>query len=1417
MIALAVALAPVYLRGFVKSVIEREVGARVNGVVTVDAVQLGWFSPQRVEGLSIAASTGGAGGGAKASDRANNAGIDAASDAASDAANVSANAVRTTVEISEGLVALLTGDAVTVRVSGSVRTPIDADGGLGIRAIVRADPGAKPSADAQAGAASPSPVGPVFGGRKVRVEIDAIDVEVTSNGEPLHALDGLRGHVAAADGERGAIVLSGEIEAGTRIGVGRGAEEPQRKGAMSLGFDLTLGRRDDGSIDLASTSGSCKIDGSSLPLPSPDGDVVMDAVRATASLDGAGLAVEAHSAVSISGSAPATVDGTVRTGTLFGAGGAWALDPAGVEANVSVKQLPLAVLQPFGPELAPGTRLDFLADVGETADFEVVKNRGGRASINFDARRLKFAFDGVVAPDGSRIEDGTLAVSASARPELLAAVGLGRLGVDAEGPLVVLVEGSRVAWSRSARPLDGVGGSARVELARPIVLRGRADAPDRAMDLRADSLRAEFDKPLNATRANVRVALAGASGVSGADRPLRMSFAGEVDLAPFAVSSGTLEASVALDPKLVERWSEGAVIGAPGGNTAKLTLSSVAYRRDSARSLPESLPESLLDSLDARGRVSVDGELKIVGAASRAAVRDLSLDFALPRPGSAGSLDLSARIDGAETRLSQRFDAIPAFSADPLAPRAETRLEAINLAGTVDVRGLDPSVVARFLPESPQSKDALRALGAGPLTLSVRNRTEGAAVVADFTLAATSLNASGRARYASDAISASDLACEAALTPALIELLKLPDSVAVAPGARASLRVPSLAFSKANGEWRPSDGFAGRVTVDRLRVERAPGLTAALDVPRLEVDAAYVAKEERATAKGFATLGAGGSAGRLGFDLAWRKPVEAKLFRGVEGAISLSQFDLARVEGALGLEQGAYSGLLGGAGDGTVEIRDRGAAQAKVTLSFPKVRGAVTVDVVDEARRRVARASGSVDAQIAAETFAAMAGIGKDPKRRVTAPVDAKLVITSAQVPLDEGLAPVVAEAALELKGSLSPVSIEVADAQGKKSTVSTGALALSISSVRLSDEVAVRVTGDGKAGAQGVLDLDARLRGAVARTKNGRATPVLDATVKATRFPAATIDALAGTRGAIGRYLGDMIDAEVVARNLSTSGSTRSPGSGSSASASSGSRGTLAAKLTSPYASVDAPALALADGFLTSGVEKPMRATFVLSPTVREQLLTPINPVFADVTSKDPARFTLTELAWPLDGDRRTFDAAFTLEAGQIQLTNSGPLSFILGLLGAGRTEGFEAQMDPLRVKVARGRLTYRDFALRVGRTQQGSWRNSLVFSGDVDLAATPIYANEIKTVVPLADAANWSRDARGVFDSIQAASPQLLKSLTVGVRFSGPLYDASGRPATPNAELALPDIGDVLRDNPGVLLDGLGDLFNAIRKRNK
>ncbi|MEY5032102.1 MAG: hypothetical protein RL354_1133, partial [Planctomycetota bacterium] len=52
-LVLAVVLAPTLLSGYARGRIEREIASRVLGTVSVRAVELGWFSPQRLSGLAI--------------------------------------------------------------------------------------------------------------------------------------------------------------------------------------------------------------------------------------------------------------------------------------------------------------------------------------------------------------------------------------------------------------------------------------------------------------------------------------------------------------------------------------------------------------------------------------------------------------------------------------------------------------------------------------------------------------------------------------------------------------------------------------------------------------------------------------------------------------------------------------------------------------------------------------------------------------------------------------------------------------------------------------------------------------------------------------------------------------------------------------------------------------------------------------------------------------------------------------------------------------------------------------------------------------------------------------------------------------------------------------------------------------------
>jgi hypothetical protein len=220
------------------------------------------------------------------------------------------------------------------------------------------------------------------------------------------------------------------------------------------------------------------------------------------------------------------------------------------------------------------------------------------------------------------------------------------------------------------------------------------------------------------------------------------------------------------------------------------------------------------------------------------------------------------------------------------------------------------------------------------------------------------------------------------------------------------------------------------------------------------------------------------------------------------------------------------------------------------------------------------------------------------------------------------------------------------------------------------------------------------------------------------------------------------------------------------------------------------------------------------MSPAVRDELLRAINVVFADVETDQRARFTVQSLAYPLDGDLRRMNANFRLEVGDVRLSNASWIVTALTIAQAEMSGGFDARIEPLEGRVVRGRLTYRDFALRLGKTRQGGWKHSVVFDGDVDLGAKPMFVHALTTALPLADFGNWSRAVKSAFDKITAISPELAKSLKVGVKLHGPLADARGASIPLEQDVALPEIDDILKQDPSLLFKLGPALIGELRK---
>ena len=1326
---LALALPTLLSLTIAPSMLQQAIAAQVQGKTEVPSVSLGWFSSQRISGVRI--------------------------DGGDDVGSINAS-----VDVPAGLFSLAMGGDIAVHIAADVKSATGADGEFKVLKLFEpasadvAAPAASTAADASIAVASP-----FFGARKIEVLIEQISLSSYNSDRSEGSTVVLTGN-ALLDGSEARLDLHAEASS-KQGGSTRGA------GSFSVKGDVHIEAGKASAIDLHRSTMDLAIAAKDVRISTGNGVIENASFDMHATKDAEGtITLDGKGAGAVEGSAASSLSMKVRAPQLIDADGRVQLDLAKLVAHIDIRALPLAPLTPFLRAAGVHEVIDPTLDVGETVDVVVTTAGAGSLLLSLDAQRVKLRFEGNVTPDGASLQEGTLDASLFVREEVVSALS----GVQAQGPLVIMLSGNSIAWTKpqsaSASQTQSLAGVFALELSRPLAIAlptGLIAGVDvtrvalQTCSLHA-SKRAGDDSLVTQTRVQLNLN-------EGATQSLNAD--ASFNLATQDITIATAEFTGAIDPALLTGLTGGALKVGPRGANLKATLADLTVHHDATKQRIEA------GSL----RAEVGGSLIVESNGTQAAITDLAINVQLPKGANAGSAKLVALIDGASTQITQSFTALPT-SVDDLAQA--------GLTGSVAIDGMDPSLLARI---APATKDYLGILGRGPIAFSLRNTTSNERVQADFSLKATSVESAGTLQLTRDTIAFERVRIAANLNAESLASLPIPDGVVLEPGASVVLTLPSYSMQKSANGWSASGDLAANLALKNVRVLRAPGLTAPLGVSSLEANLSYSMQKESARMDGSAMLGAGGTAGTMQFQLGWEKPVEAKFFHGAHGEISLTNFDVARFEPSFGLTAGSYSGMLGGPGSCTVRLSEQPNASAKVELNFPSTKGSFTLTVVGDAKTRVAQATGNVTAQISAEAFGKLAGIGNDPTRRVLTPVTAQCTIDSAVIPLDAALAPVLANASFGIHGSLSPLSIEISGAHGKKDTVSTGTLSFETTSKRLSEEASLRLSSDTKDKTRGAIALDVNVRGALS------AKPVMDAELRASKFPAATIDVLAGTGGALQKYVGDAIDAEFVAKGFSQE------------------RGVASASVRSAFASIDAPHLAFGDGFLKIAKEKPLRATFKMHDAVKRELLATINPVFTDVETLNPAVFTVSSLAWPTDGDRRKFDAAFDLTVGEVKLTNSGPLAFLLFVAGTQDSKGMDAFVEPLRGSITHGQLKYNDFNLRMGKTSTSVWKNTLTFTGDIDLVR--LYANAITTEVPLSDATHWSNQADLLVQGLGGRGKDFVNSLKVGIKLSGPLFDANGKPAKLDIAPTFPDVGKALLDNPAGMINLGKSILDAFNKK--
>ena len=312
---------------------------------------------------------------------------------------------------------------------------------------------------------------------------------------------------------------------------------------------------------------------------------------------------------------------------------------------------------------------------------------------------------------------------------------------------------------------------------------------------------------------------------------------------------------------------------------------------------------------------------------------------------------------------------------------------------------------------------------------------------------------------------------------------------------------------------------------------------------------------------------------------------------------------------------------------------------------------------------------------------------------------------------------------------------------------------------------------------------LEAQLAGAVqvgddaARPVTGRgsAARVADAwggELQVAALPSALVDALAGADGVADQALGPTLDVEASAEPAGDDTRVR-------------------LRVDGERGHVRLDAELSPDGLVRIHGDDRLEAQVAVAEPLQRHLLYFAQPLLADVRSGGTLQVEVAAAELPLNGDLDRARADVTLALDEVQLDAGGQLLRVLALAHKPGLDSIRADLGRLHLKLRGDRLSYQDFAVRVGRAA-GDLRQTLYFSGQVDVDDAEVL--ELVGLYPVDALANSFKELEGIPAGVSA-----------GLTFHGPLFTDAGEPAEPDLDPELRvDVEELFSDQ---VLDRLGD----------
>ena len=1347
-LALAAVTAPAWMSGGIaRHVLASNLGSAVRGTVSVTDVQLSWPGPQRITGLTIA----GAGGDRLAFD----------------------------LDVDAGLWGLVRGTApLRVVASGIMVTRYSDDGALSILdalrapdAVAAASPPASGTRTASTGA-DPLTMPDALRGASLRIESFDIDATPTGTG-PRISVDGLTGDIAVTDGGANCT-----LDASTKLG--------DTAGRLSVKATLgSLWNTVTGGIDPWRASVDLTVRGQALPIPAAG--MPIEARTLELDID----AKEVGREMSIVGSTqlvlPGGAVGSASADLKFFPARADTKSAASASGTVQLRDVPMSLAAPYLAD----TPLNVARDLGGTCDATIAfADRSGQVELR--TQRLEATATLAADEKMERLSATGATIATTIDPALAKA-----LGAEIDQPVAVqlLVRSAQVDLPKlAAGDMRGITCDMGASLA-PVRVRAGSEADAAWVPLGATALSVSVPDIARGAQVELDTAAFGA--------PVRLSAA----LSSLVDDKGAITAATA---------SARGTIAAGPVDPASIPWIDDALRMQLAQA--------------GIGAAQVSAQFDGSADAGSAVVR---LGALAPQGGAGQSPQRDAAVAQATSTVG--WSAVAFTAKDTSIAATLTRATLAPWLGESIELAEDVALTATVEPLSLARHAATGDMPAGvawPSSVRVSARTPRLAVTrAPSLLRPVALrDVTAQATVAIDPATGGLAKVDAKLATAVIP--SLAPGAAEAATIKASYAGPvdatqfraelDLALAEGSALAPCIDAGAASALVQgpgtvRATLDRGSGgdaVTANVRIPRASADIdAVIATGSIVVRPSAATVELPTSLVEAALGLREAPDLEATLADARAPRIRTDiRIDSIRWTGnaedaAVVLSATLGTGTLAPPGRPPIAIDG-----VQVSVASPKLASSAKLAVQGKAGVGSAPpAPFSLGADLSGDLRAAM-----DPAQplslsqssaRIELPGTLAIALTDwwrgGSVATDAvseadriALAVTIASARIASRDRLGDASVDATAELERirlvpkgRPAVAVGPVRIGIKSARLADRIALEASGaaaiadaGGSQAMRTTGEVNASLAAVGLVGTDGSLSPEraqLTGSVRVNGFPTVIADTFAGAKGDLVDAIGPAITMELDARSAS-------PEARDAPVAAAAQRMTeLSLNLSSSMVQMQVPRAVLAGGTLSVGASQPAQGSITISPALKDWVLEQINPVFSDIVSSPPVKWRVPSIQFPLDGDLSRLSGALQVEVGEVRLKRSNQFVGSL-IMSEGSPDGsVPALIEPLRVDIAAGRVTYRDFRLSVGRFAN-DWQNKLNMSGDIDLTRKPPYVNRISFEVPFQSIARTAAS----FKQIAVAAEQLTKAiqglpidpgtlLLVDVTLSGPLAGPDGAPA--------------------------------------